>query len=84
MTVQVRTEREQVVISVHVSCKERRGPVTEYTEYQAFYPLSSRTYWVPGSPPLGPGGDTLAMGEGVREPNSDDGTDTLVLYCTII
>ncbi len=48
--VQERTEREQVVISVHVSCKERRGPVTEYTECQAFYPLSSRPNWVPPIP----------------------------------
>jgi hypothetical protein len=84
VAVQERTEREQVVISVHVSCKERRGPVTEYTECQAFYPLSSRPNWVPPSPHPQesvalPFGSSL-VGEGVGEPISDDGTDTLVFY----
>ncbi len=53
--------------------------------------LSRRLNWVPPSyspareccsspPPLGPGGDTLARGEGVGGPNPYEGTDTLVLY----
>jgi hypothetical protein len=39
------------------------------------------------SPPFGSGGDdTLARGEGVggRGPNSDDGTDTVLLYVVYI
>jgi hypothetical protein len=51
--------------------------------------LSSRSNWVPPIPypqdgvaplPLGPRGETLSLaGEKVGGPNSDDGTDTLVL-----
>jgi hypothetical protein len=48
-----------------------------------------RTNWLPPpfhpqasvAPPLVPsGGDTLARGEGAGGANSDEGTDTLVLY----
>jgi hypothetical protein len=50
--------------------------------------LSSRRNWGVSRPPqasvappfVSKGGDTLACGEGVGGPNSDDGTDTLVLY----
>ncbi len=62
---------------------------TEYTEYQAFCPVvrigsppqtpSPASVWC--SPPLGPRGETHSLGgEGVRGPNSDEGTDSLVLY----
>jgi hypothetical protein len=55
--------------------------------------LSSRPNWVPHPLtrkgvffPTFPfvSGDTLAGGEGVGGPNSDEGTDTLVLYVHII
>ncbi len=59
---------------------------TEYTECQD----SSRPNWVPHtltrkkrvlSPPFGAkGGDTLACGEGLGRPDSDEGTDTLEFY----
>jgi hypothetical protein len=50
--------------------------------------LSSRPNWVPHpltreccSPPLDPSEETHSLaGEGLAGPNSDEGTDTLVLY----
>jgi hypothetical protein len=61
---------------------------TGYTEYQAFFPVvqigSPPPPHPPGIvlfPPLDPRGETHSLaGEGVGEPNSDEGTDTLVLY----
>ncbi len=69
--------------------KKRIETGTEYTEFQAFNPVVLN--WVPPPPhlqesvaPYPPffgsnGGGTLACGEGVGRPNSDDGTDILVL-----
>jgi hypothetical protein len=58
---------------------------TEYAECQAFYPVVGI-----GPPPSHPqkcclppfgsdGGDTLVCGRGGGGPDSDDGTDTLIL-----
>jgi hypothetical protein len=62
-----------------------------HREYRVPGILSSRPNWVPptpsptreccSSPPFGSkGADTLACGRGVGGPDSDEGTDTLVLY----
>ncbi len=57
-----------------------------YTKYQAIFPVVRMGPPAPhplGSvhPPPGKGGGTRSLaGKGVRGPNCDEGTDTLVLY----
>jgi hypothetical protein len=60
---------------------------TEYTECQHFCPVIRIGPPTPSSaseccsPPLSPRGEThLLVGEGVGRPNSNEGSDTLVLY----
>jgi hypothetical protein len=62
--------------------KKDRGPDTEQTECQAFSsvvpiaPLTRRRVL----PPLVPGGHTHLPERGLGGPNSDEGTDILVLW----
>jgi hypothetical protein len=62
--------------------RRKNSQNTEYTECQAFFPVV-RTMGYPHpqcSSPSSKGGDTLAFGGEGGGANSDEGTDTLVLY----
>jgi hypothetical protein len=78
-------------LSTPASLALEKHVTIEYTECQAFCPVVRksphpfiRKRVLPPPPPLSPRGETLAGKRGRRGPNSDEGTDTLVLSVYIL
>ncbi len=69
---------------VNVCAASKLSSSREYSECQAFcpvVPIGSPQPQPSVAPPLGSTGETHSLAkEGVVGPNSDEGTDTLVLY----